>query len=54
MRFSGRLKSWNTDRGYGFIEPRRQSRRQAFWGTVLLNVAAFVVYRVIVKPAMQS
>ena len=21
MRFSGRLKSWNTDRGFGFIEP---------------------------------
>lgn len=21
MRFSGRLKTWNTDRGFGFIEP---------------------------------
>jgi len=32
----------------------KASFRQAFWGTVLFNVAAFVVYHVIVKPAMQS
>ena len=32
----------------------KASFRQAFWGTVVLNVGAFVVYHVIVKPSVQS
>jgi uncharacterized membrane protein YsdA (DUF1294 family)/cold shock CspA family protein len=32
----------------------KASFREAFWGTVALNVAAFVVYHVVLKPSMQA
>jgi hypothetical protein len=32
----------------------KASFREVFWGTVLLNVSAFVVYHAVVKPSAQS
>jgi uncharacterized membrane protein YsdA (DUF1294 family)/cold shock CspA family protein len=32
----------------------KASFRRAFWGSVVLNVAAFVVFHVVIKPAMQG
>lgn len=32
----------------------KASFREAFWGTVLLNVAAFVAWHVIARPALTS